>query len=310
MSLTEFIFIFQDVILPVFILLAIGFILHLKFQLDLGTLAKLNIYFLVPGFIFVRLYETTIDGQLFLYVFGFFVLLVVTLFIVAVIIAKWLKITDGKRTTFTNSAMFFNSGNYGVPVNDLVFRSDPYAMSIQVLVLTLQNIFLFSYGIFTLRAARDGKWKAALGYFRMPVLYAMLAGVMLNIWQVPIPDPIWTSASYIADSMVALALVTLGAQVARMKFIKGLASVYASIALRLVGGPIIAYVIIAFAFRLEGVLAQALLIASAMPTSVNSAVIAEEYNNHPDLAAQTVLYSTVVSMLTVTATVYVAQHIF
>ncbi|GAB2540313.1 AEC family transporter [Gracilibacillus alcaliphilus] len=308
--MTEFIFIFQDVILPVFILLAIGFILHLKFQLDLGTLAKLNIYFLVPGFIFVRLYETTIDGQLFLYVFGFFVLLVVTLFIVAVIIAKWLKITDGKRTTFTNSAMFFNSGNYGVPVNDLVFRSDPYAMSIQVLVLTLQNIFLFSYGIFTLRAARDGKWKAALGYFRMPVLYAMLAGVMLNIWQVPIPDPIWTSASYIADSMVALALVTLGAQVARMKFIKGLASVYASIALRLVGGPIIAYVIIAFAFRLEGVLAQALLIASAMPTSVNSAVIAEEYNNHPDLAAQTVLYSTVVSMLTVTATVYVAQHIF
>ena len=72
--------------------------------------------------------------------------------------------------------MFFNSGNYGVPVNDLVFKSDPLAMSIQVIMLTLQNIFLFSYGIFSLESIKIGKLKAALGYFKMPVLYAMLAG--------------------------------------------------------------------------------------------------------------------------------------
>ncbi|WP_066192010.1 MULTISPECIES: AEC family transporter [Gracilibacillus] len=308
--MTEFFFIFKDVILPVFILLAIGFVLHMKFQLDLATLAKLNIYFLVPGFIFVRLYETSFDGKLFFYVFAFFVLLVLLLYLAALLLAKLLHISGGRKTTFTNSAIFFNSGNYGVPVNDLVFRGDPYAMSIQVIVLTLQNIFLFSYGIFSLRAAQDGKWKAILGYFRMPVLYAMLAGVLLNIGNIPIPASIWTSASYIADAMVALALITLGAQVARLKFKKVLTSVYVSIGLRLIGGPLLAFVIIAYVFRLDGILAQALLIASAMPTSVNSAVIAEEYNSHPDLAAQTVLYSTIVSMITVTATVYIAQIIF
>lgn len=289
--------------------MTIGFYLHLKFKLDLSTLAKLNIYFLVPGFIFVKLYSATFGLALFIKVLLFFILLVVLLNFVALIVAKVMNITSGKKTTFANSVMFFNSGNYGVPVNDLVFRSDPFAMSIQVIMLTLQNIFLFSYGIFSLRAAKEGKLKAALGYFKMPVLYAMLSGVLLNAWNVAIPEPIWVSANYIADAMIAIALLTLGAQVAKMEFKKGLISVYVSVFIRLIGGPIVALMIITV-FRLEGVMAQALFIASAMPTSVNSAVIAEEYKSHPDFAAQTVLFSTVASMLTVTVIIYLSRVLF
>ena len=132
--------------------------------------------------------------------------------------------------------MFFNSGNYGVPVNDLVFKSDPLAMSIQVIMLTLQNIFLFSYGIFSLQSIQVGKLKAALGYFKMPVLYAMLAGVATNVFNIPVPSFIWVPANYIADAMIALALLTLGAQVAQIKFVAGLSSVYYSLLLRLAVG--------------------------------------------------------------------------
>ena len=86
---------------------------------------------------------------------------------------KILGLNRGKKITFTNSTMFFNSGNYGVPVNELAFKGDPFAMSIQVIVLTLQNIFTFSYGIFALQSVNTSKWKAMIGYFKMPVLYAM-----------------------------------------------------------------------------------------------------------------------------------------
>lgn len=307
--MAEFLLIFTNIILPIFVLLLIGFVIQMRFQLDLGTLAKINIYFIVPGFIFVRLYESNFGLELFIKVLLFFILLVVLLYCLSWITAKIMKIKGSKRTTFSNSVMFFNSGNYGVPVNDLVFRSDPFAMSIQVIMLTLQNIFLFSYGIFSLRAHQDGKLKAALGYFKMPVLYAMVAGISLNYWEVPIPNQIWIPANYIANSMIAIALFTLGAQVAKLKFKKGLYSVYASIVLRLLGGPLLAILIIVI-FNMEGVIAKALFIASSMPTSVNSAVIAEEYKSHPDLAAQTVLFSTIASMVTVTAIIYVANLIF
>src|SRR5699024_4838510 len=273
MPMTELLFIVKDIILPIFMLLMIGFIIQRRLSLDVQTLARLNIYFLVPGFIFVRLYETTFDIAIFFKIFGFFVMFVIVLFIVAFIVGRMLELDKKRKTVFTNIIVFYNSGNFGVPVNDLVFKSDPFAMSVQVIVLTMQNIFLFSYGIFSLRQADIGKIRALLGYFKMPVLYAMLAGILLNVFAVPIPGFIWIPANYIANAMVAIALLTLGAQVAELKIAKQLTSVYVSATIRLFISPFVALGII-YTFGLSGVLAQALFISSAMPTSVTSAVIA------------------------------------
>ena len=307
--LTELLTILKDIILPIFILMSIGFIIQRKFHLDIQTLARLNIYFLVPGFIFVKLYSTQFSAHLFTNLLLFFILFVVVLFIISAIVARMIELDDGRKTVFTNSVLFYNLGNYGVPVNDLVFKSDPLAMSIQVIILTFQNIFLFSYGIFSLQSIKIGKLKAALGYFKMPVLYAMLSGILLNVYEVPIPSFIWVPANYIADAMVAFALLTLGAQVSEIKFMSGLSTVYISLFMRLILGPAIALGIILL-FKVDGIVAQALLISSAMPTSVNSAVIAQEYENHPNFAAQIVLFSTLMSAITVTFVIYMARLLF
>src|SRR5699024_11895100 len=119
--------------------MGIGFFMQRKFDLNLQTLARLNIYFLVPGFIFVKLYSTQISANLFGNILFFFVLYVILLFIISSFVGKLIGLDKGKKTTFVNSAMFFNSGNYGVPVNDLVFRCVPCAMTINVFTLTLQN---------------------------------------------------------------------------------------------------------------------------------------------------------------------------
>ncbi|MGM8366171.1 AEC family transporter [Virgibacillus sp. W0181] len=305
----ELIFILKDIILPIFVLMVIGFIIQRRFHLNVQTLARLNIYIFVPGFIFVKLYEAQFSASLFGKVFLFFILYVLLLFIVSHISARLLHIKDGKKATFTNSVLFFNSGNYGVPVNDLVFKSDPFAMSIQVIVLMLQNIFLYTYGIFSLQSVSVGKLKALLGYFKMPVLYAMAAGVMLNAWSISLPSFVWVPANYIAEGMISLALLTLGAQVAMLRLTAQLSEVYFSLIIRLIIGPLLTLGII-YAFGLDGVFAQALLIASAMPTSINSAVIAQEYENHPDFAAQIVLFSTLMSTITVTLVIYVGRLLF
>src|SRR5699024_10441586 len=120
---------------------------------------------------------------------------------------------------------------------------------------------------------------------------------------------IWTPAEYIADAMIAMALVLLGGQVAQVTFASGMVSVYVSILIRLVVGPIIALGII-FVLNVDDIIAQALFIASAMPTAVNSSVIAQEYDNHPQFAAQIVLFSTLFSGVTVTGTIYLSYLIF
>lgn len=301
--------IFKDIILPIFIVMAIGFILQKKFAMDIATLSKLNIYFVVPAFIFVKLYSTQFSTSLFGHVLLFFILLVIILYVISTLFVKLLGLDRGKKTAFSNSTIFFNSGNYGVPVNELVFKGDPFAMSIQVIVLTLQNIFTFSYGIFALQSVNTSKWKAMIGYFKMPVLYAMGAGLICNALNISIPAVILVPANMIADAMIGLALLTLGAQVARIQFKAALSAVYSSLTVRLIISPIIALFII-WLFRVDGITAQALLIASAMPTSVNSAVIAEEYKNYPDFAAQVVLFSTIISAFTVSFVIYLAGILF
>ena len=47
--------IFMNSMIPIFILIGVGFILDKKFKLDLYTLSKLNFYILLPTFVFMML---------------------------------------------------------------------------------------------------------------------------------------------------------------------------------------------------------------------------------------------------------------
>ncbi|QTM99159.1 AEC family transporter [Sediminibacillus dalangtanensis] len=304
----EMIFIFLNIILPVFILIGIGVWLHKLFTLDLYTLAKLNIYFLSPGFVLINLYESEYSLHILWEVFCFFVLFIAGLYLIVKMIAKMGRYSKSVEGVFTNSVLLYNSGNYGIPVNDLAFK-DPLAATIQVIVMTFQNVLSYSFGIFSLKAVNEGKWKALLGLLRMPAIYAMSVGILLNVFEVDLPVFLLKPGEYIGNAMIGMALLTLGAQVAQLTFHPKLMVVYVSLAVRLALGPALAVVLI-WCLGYEGLLAKALLVSSAMPSSVNSAIIAQEYKNEPDLAAQTVLASTVLSMFTVTITIYLSSLLY
>lgn len=301
--------IFTEIILPVFILITIGVILQRKFKLDLYTLAKINIYYLSPALIFIKLYESVFSPAVFFGVILFCLLFVFLLYVLSSLVAQFSKMEKPKKLTFANSVVFYNSANYGIPVNDLVFKHDPFAMSIQVIVAAFQNTFLFSYGVVSLKSVSIGKWRAILDYFKMPLFYAMTLGILLNIFHVSLPEFLLTPISYISDALIAIALLTLGAQIAHIRVSFAYLPLYLSMFFRLLIGPAIALAGL-WLVGIDGVVAQALLISTAMPTSVNSSIVAQEYNNEPEFAAQTVIGSTLLSSITLTLVIYTALRIF
>lgn len=301
--------IFTEIILPVFILITIGVILQRKFKLDLYTLAKINIYYLSPALIFIKLYESVFSPAVFFGVILFCLLFVFLLYVLSSLVAQFSKMEKPKKLTFANSIVFYNSANYGIPVNDLVFKHDPFAMSIQVIVAAFQNTFLFSYGVVSLKSVSIGKWRAILDYFKMPLFYAMTLGILLNIFNVSLPEFLLTPISYISDALIAIALLTLGAQIAHIRVSFAYLPLYLSMFFRLLIGPAIALAGLWLA-GINGVVAQALLISTAMPTSVNSSIVAQEYNNEPEFAAQAVIGSTLLSSITLTLVIYTALRIF
>ncbi|WP_062104429.1 AEC family transporter [Bacillus niameyensis] len=301
--------IFKDIILPVFILIAIGVILQRKFRLDLYTLSKISIYYLSPALIFIKLYESTFSPSIFFGVIFFSLSFIVIMYLVSSLTAKLLKLNKAKKLSYTNSVIFYNSANFGIPVNDLVFKHDPFAMSIQIVVMALQNTLVFSYGVIAMKSIKGSKLKAILDYFKMPLFYAMISGILLNVFNVSLPDFLLTPITYISNSLIAVVLLTLGAQIAHIKISFTNISLYLSIILRLLVGPGIALAGLLI-MGIDGILAQAILISTAMPTAVNSSIIAQEYQNEPEFAAQTVIASTLFSSLTLTFIIFVALNVF
>lgn len=229
--------------------------------------------------------------------------------VISILVGKISRLNLRKQTAFTHSVLFYNSANFGIPVNELVFQKDPFAASIQVCVMIFQNFLVYSYGVFALNSLDKNKLKALLEYFKLPLFYALFLGLTLNIFQVELPEMIVKPIDYVANAMIALALLTLGCQIAAFKPNFRDIHMYISLLLRLLIAPALAFILLKF-LNLEGVLAQALFISTAMPTAVNSSIIAQEYNNEPQYAAQTVVMSTLVSSLTVTIIIYLAMQVF
>lgn len=299
-----------DVVLPIFILIGLGALMQRAFKLDLYTLAKINFYFVTPAVVFVSMYESEMSAELLGSVTAFYVLYVLLLYGVSRLVSWRLKFRPGMRAAFTNSLILDNSGNYGLPINQLAFKGDPLATSVQALVMTFQSLVTFTYGVMSVQRAKSGgTLKAALiGFLKMPVPYALVLGMALHLLQWPIPYFVSKPLGYIADSMVAIALLTLGAQIVKYPLRLDRIDVYVSVVLRLLIGPAIGFILV-WVLNLKGIPAQALLIASGMPTGVNSTILAEEYDNEPDFASQTVLISTLLNIITMTALISLSQYV-
>ncbi|HUU10380.1 MAG TPA: AEC family transporter [Phycisphaerae bacterium] len=112
--------------------------------------------------------------------------------------------------------------------------------------------------------------------------------------------------TFICEAYVALALMTLGAQMANVRLVRAPLDLVLSVVLRLVGGALVGLVLVK-AMGLDGLLAQILVIGAAGPSAVSSAVVAIEFKNRPDFAASAVLLSTLGAGLTVPVVIFLAQ---
>lgn len=304
-----FFLILLNVILPVFFLIGAGVFLHRKFKFDMNTLSKLNTYLLMPCVSFVNIYQNNVGGETLLHILGFLVIQCICLMIITSIISKAAKFDSGLASTFKNSVVLNNSGNFGLPVSQLVFQHNPLGASIQIVVMIFQNLLTYTYGLLNSVSVDQSGLKAMKEFLKNPVIYAFLLGLVLHTLHINIPKFIWTPINNTSNAFLAVALVTLGAQSAYIKISRFSLPVLLSLFGRLILSPAVAIIII-LTLKLEGTTAQALFIASSFPTSRNSALFALEYGNHPEYAAQVVLLSTLLSMITVTTVVFLSTILF
>ncbi|MDA2182981.1 MULTISPECIES: AEC family transporter [Bacillus cereus group] len=304
-----FVFIILDVILPILILMLIGAILQRKFQFNLKQLSTLITYCLMPAAVFVNIYDISIETGLLLQIIYYLMLYSLSLIIVSHFISKTLKLEKGESAALQNSISLMNSGNYGLPVSQLIFSHNPVGVSIQIFIVIFQNLLTYSYGIYNLLSATKTIGGIIQSFLRLPVFHALVLGVLFQSFKIQIPNSILLPLNQLANGFVAIALILLGAQLSNIKLNFFHRVITWALIGRLLMGPLLALAVI-YILNIDGIVAQSLFIASSFPTSRNTSTIAMEYQIEPELHAQIVLFSTIFSIITVTVVIYLSYILF
>lgn len=302
--------IFFQIVAPILVLLVLGAILQRKFQFNLKALSQLITYCFMPAAVFLNIYETSMELSVLGQVALFITLFIGSQMVLSQFLAKLLGLAKTEAAVFKNSVVLINSGNYGIPVAQMIFVTQPIGVAIQVILVIFQNMTTYTYGLYNLISSTKSGLAIVKDFLKMPIIHALIIGVAMNFFDIGIPQFIRIPIDHVAEGFIAVALITLGAQLSQLE-IKSMfnKTVLVSCITRLIIGPAVALLII-FALGLDGVVAQSLLIASSFPTSRNSSSLALEYDVESATAAQTVLFSTIVSCVTVTIVIYMAEMLF
>lgn len=296
--------ILRDICLPILLVMGVGWGIDRKFQLNLETLVKLNLYLFVPAFIFTRLSTSQLDDAMGLKLIGFTVSVILLMGLMSWIVARDRK----ERIAMQLGTMFYNCGNWGLPLMALAFPTQ--GPVVQVFVLATMNVSMFTLGI-TLAGLqaedesgsenRTPAWKKLLPILRQPSIYAIIAALIARRFDNPIEDIVflWKPLSYVADALVGFALITLGVQLSKTKPPRVGGRLAWALGIRLLGGPLVGAGL-TWLFGFEGEIAAILILGAASPTAVNAALVAHEFKGDSRFAAAVVFYTTLLASVVVT----------
>jgi predicted permease len=243
-------------------------------------------------------------------------------------IGKLFKIHPLTLSAIAMAVIFYNSGNYGLPLAELAYPKhpgDPTAKdgaAVQSFVLMTQNLLNFTVGLAIASSAATGGFTFAnlRKIFRLPMIPALLAGIAAKFYLNAdpghhLPALIAKPAEYIASALVPLALATLGAQLASAPRWPRWKPVMAVLILRLGLGPIWMALLLYSLHLLgwkqmdlwgpRGWPAELLILTAAVPTAVNTLLLTLELGGDADLAADCVFWTTICSCVTIPAWLYV-----
>jgi hypothetical protein len=183
-----------------------------------------------------------------------------------------------------------NAGNMGIPL--ALFAFGQAGLQRATLLFVMCTFLQYSLGIYILQGR--GNW---IEIFRLPLIYATLAGLSCNLMQIKIPELLLQPIVMLGQATIPIMLISLGYRLHEVESLQWGHAVGGAL-LRILGGFAAANVAVNL-IGAEGVNRQVLLLYGALPAAVINFVLTEKYRQDPGLAASIVVLSTFISVLTI-----------
>ena len=274
-------------VVPVFVLTAVGYVFARYRKISLEPITEYVIYLGAPALVFTSLATKP------LYAADIAVVTAAALAILALVgllIFLYALATGFSSPGFTLPVLFMNAGNMGIPLTLFAFGEEGLQRgTLFYVVITLVHNTL---GIFLL-----GGGSGAGEIFRLPLIYAAVAGLVCNLFQLKMPGPVFQSLSALGLSVIPLMLVSLGYRLYSIGSLT-LGHSLAGAAIRVGGGFAAAYLFTEL-LGIDGVNRQVVILYGSLPSAVINFMLTEKYGRDPELAASIIFFSTVLCLVSV-----------
>ena len=210
------------------------------------------------------------------------------------------------------ASTFSNPGFFGIPLITASL-SDGAVFYVAAFVAFL-NLGQWTYGVSLLTAEKNGS-KASTGLMpllkkliKAPFMVGILVGLFFFLTALPMPTLAGKCIQYISNLNTPLAMFTVGIYLAQTNLVKMIKKprLYLLSVVRLLLIPARAGLVLCLVPEELAELKMALLIAAACPVGSNVAVYAQLHNSDYAYAVETVIISTLLSVITIPLIVQLA----
>ena len=274
-------------VVPVFLLIAAGFTFAHWKKISLTSVTEIIVYLGTPSLVFSSLASKPLFASDIMVLSGG-VLLIFTG--VGLLIRLYFFLTGLRSRGFALPTLFMNAGNMGIPLAWFAFGEE--GMQRATLMFVIITFLQYSLGIYILNGR--GNWTEI---FRLPLIYAAIAGLTVNLAQLKIPELLLQPVIMLGQATIPIMLISLGYRLYQVESLQ-LGHALGGALLRILGGFAAANIAVNL-IGAEGVNRQVLLLYGALPAAVINFILTEKYRQDPGLAASIVVLSTFISVLTI-----------
>jgi predicted permease len=302
-----------NVVAPVFALMAFGF-LAVRFKLFPAEGIKALIAFVnnfaTPCLLFQSIVSVDFRSAFNLAIIGpFYFGALFSLLVGSIIAVKLFKNRPGEGVSSGFSAMFTNTILVGLPIITRAYGEG--ALPVTFSIIGLHGAILLTVGMLTMELVRrDG---APLGATLVaagrrivsnPLIWGIATGITGNLIGLQLAEPIDAFLTMMASAVVPAALFGIGGALNEYKLGENWSQALAMSILKLIIHPTIAYVLMVPILHVDMEIARYGILLAAMPSGINAYVFATYYNRGVNVAANTILITTVGSAITVSVWLY------
>ena len=212
------------------------------------------------------------------------------------------------QAIFGMSAAFSNLVMVGIPV--VLTALGPEAALPMMIIVGFHSATFMPLTVLLIQAGRGGEGgageraaRAVLDAARNPIIGGIALGLLVNLSGAVIPTPVAKVLELLAAAAVPCALFSMGSSLAGYPLMGDVRPAVLLSALKLVAHPLLVWLIGGPVLGVNGPWLSVAVLMAAMPSAVNVYLFGARYDAAPGVAARTVLFTTVGSVLTLSVVI-------